>query len=163
MKKVASTVEKMVISTNFVKSKKHSIYIPEGFDVDYVDYSGWSAQKSALFSSPTKYCTPEDFQYKLPSNFVPEFAFVGRSNVGKSSLIKSLVGPHTVVRVSKEPGCTRSVNYYAFHSHDSPNSHKAYLVDLPGYGFARSSKQDQQRWKTMIEGYLRSRDQSLLR
>jgi GTP-binding protein len=77
----------------------------------------------------------KEFNYKLPENRVPEFAFVGRSNVGKSSLVGALLGDNTLVRISKVPGCTRTVNYFGFMQ--KGNSAAAYLVDLPGYGFAR--------------------------
>ncbi len=79
----------------------------------------------------------------------PEFAFVGRSNVGKSSLINTLVNIKNFARVSKQPGKTRAINY--FNINDS-----FYLVDLPGYGFARISKKEQKKWQHAIEGYLLS-------
>ena len=77
----------------------------------------------------------------------PEFAFVGRSNVGKSSLINTLVNIKNFARVSKQPGKTRAINY--FNINDA-----FYLVDLPGYGFAKISKTEQKKWQRAIEGYL---------
>ncbi|MGH1363128.1 MAG: ribosome biogenesis GTP-binding protein YihA/YsxC [Calditrichia bacterium] len=77
----------------------------------------------------------------------PEFAFVGRSNVGKSSLINSLVNIKNFARVSKSPGKTRLINFFDI-------DEKIYLVDLPGYGFAKTSKAEQNSWKVALEGYL---------
>lgn len=76
----------------------------------------------------------------------PQVAFVGRSNVGKSSLINSLLGRKKLARVSSEPGKTITVNYY-----DVDN--KLFLVDLPGYGFARRSKSDIGKWSSLTEQY----------
>ncbi len=78
---------------------------------------------------------------------LPEFAFVGRSNVGKSSLINTLVNIKNFARVSKQPGKTRAVNYFIIND-------AFYLVDLPGYGFAKVSKAEKQKWQEAIEGYL---------
>lgn len=77
----------------------------------------------------------------------PEFAFVGRSNVGKSSLVNALVGRKNLARVSKQPGKTRTINYFDV-------DERFYLVDLPGYGFAKISRSEQQTWQKAIEGYL---------
>ena len=76
-----------------------------------------------------------------------EIAFVGRSNVGKSSLINCLVNIRNFARVSKQPGKTRTINYFLI-------DEKFYLVDLPGYGFARTSKKEQQTWQKALEAYL---------
>ena len=78
---------------------------------------------------------------------LPEVAFVGRSNVGKSSLINALINSKNLARVSKQPGKTRTINYFAV-------DEWFYLVDLPGYGFARTSKEEQLLWQEAIEGYL---------
>ena len=86
---------------------------------------------------------------RLPENSKPEFAFAGRSNVGKSSLINALMNRKSLARVSAEPGKTRTINYY--NVNDS-----FYLVDLPGYGFARVSKEEQAAWGRMIERYLKN-------
>lgn len=75
--------------------------------------------------------------------------FAGRSNVGKSSLINMMVG-QDVARVSKEPGRTRSVNFFLI------EDYHVYLVDLPGYGFAKVSKEEREGWRTMIEDYFKS-------
>jgi GTP-binding protein len=78
---------------------------------------------------------------------MPEFAFVGRSNVGKSSLINKLVNRKALARTSQQPGKTQTINY--FRLNDS-----FYFVDLPGYGYAKVSKELQAKWGKMIERYL---------
>ncbi len=83
----------------------------------------------------------------------PEVVFVGRSNVGKSSLINMITG-RNIARVSKEPGRTRTINYFLLED-------SVYLVDVPGYGFARVSKQEQDRWKTMMENYFSQRKENI--
>ena len=80
---------------------------------------------------------------------LPEVAFVGRSNVGKSSLLNALVGRPGLARVSGSPGKTRLLNFFRLPG--------LYLVDLPGYGFARASKQDRAGYRELITGYLRGR------
>ncbi len=82
-----------------------------------------------------------------PGPNLPEFAVAGRSNVGKSSLINCLVNINNFARVSKSPGKTRTINYYLLNQ-------SFYLVDLPGYGYAKVSKQEQKNWQLMIENYL---------
>jgi len=79
----------------------------------------------------------------------PEVVFTGRSNVGKSSLINMVVG-RRIARVSKEPGRTRTINYFLLED-------RIYLVDVPGYGFARVPPQEQMRWKRMMEHYFSER------
>ena len=86
----------------------------------------------------------------LPDDGRPEFAFIGRSNVGKSSLMNMLLGRKNLVKTSKKPGKTVLLNY--FNVNDS-----FYFVDLPGYGFASRSKSEQDLWRILIEKYLRTR------
>lgn len=81
----------------------------------------------------------------------PQIAFVGRSNVGKSSLINSLLGRKKLARVSSEPGKTITVNYYEV-------DRKLCLVDLPGYGFARRAKSDINKWSSLTEHYFVDND-----
>ena len=83
----------------------------------------------------------------LPDNALPEFAFAGKSNVGKSSLINGLMNRKNYARTSQEPGKTQTINYYNINN-------EFYLVDLPGYGFARVSEKTKQQWGKMIENYL---------
>ena len=84
-----------------------------------------------------------------PEQKWPEVAFAGRSNVGKSSLLNRLVRRKRFARVSNTPGRTREVNFFLVNG-------KFVLVDLPGYGYARISKERRAEWKPLIEGYLRS-------
>ncbi|MFM1794747.1 MAG: hypothetical protein RL642_1132 [Bacteroidota bacterium] len=90
----------------------------------------------------------------------PEYAFIGRSNVGKSSLINMLTDIKNLAKTSATPGKTQLINHFVV---DSKSSDKAqaqlwYLVDLPGYGFAKVSASQRKRWEKMIEGYLRTRE-----
>ncbi len=84
---------------------------------------------------------------KLPQNDLPEFAFAGKSNVGKSSLINGLMNRKHYARVSQEPGKTQTINYYNINN-------EFYLVDLPGYGFAKVPESVKKQWGKMIENYL---------
>ena len=145
----------------FTVSKTPSVFIPSDLDPELVDFSPFYGKQRELFRLDSKYLSPADFGYKPPDGNVPEFAFVGRSNVGKSSLIRTLLGNDKIVRVSSTPGCTQSVNYYSLYR--GANSAQIYLVDLPGYGFAASSKTNQQDWKRMINGFLNSRHPTILR
>uniref|UniRef100_A0A7C5Y363 Probable GTP-binding protein EngB n=1 Tax=Fervidobacterium nodosum TaxID=2424 RepID=A0A7C5Y363_9BACT len=86
---------------------------------------------------------------KFPPPLKGEFAFVGRSNVGKSSLLNALVGKK-VAFVSKNPGKTRTINYFLVNN-------DFYFVDLPGYGYARTSKADREAWRKVIERYFNER------
>ncbi len=83
----------------------------------------------------------------FPQQGLPEIAMAGKSNVGKSSMINSLARNSKLARTSSEPGKTRLINYYSIND-------SFFLVDLPGYGFARASKGEQEKWAKMIEGYL---------
>ena len=83
----------------------------------------------------------------FPGQGLPEIAMVGKSNVGKSSLINSMTNNSKLARTSAEPGKTRLVNLYLINE-------AFFLVDLPGYGFARAPKQEKDKWAAMIEGYL---------
>lgn len=83
---------------------------------------------------------------QFPSDPVPQVAFSGRSNVGKSSLINTLLGRKSLARVSSAPGKTITINFYDVDK-------KLYLVDLPGYGFAKRSPEDKKRWSALTDGY----------
>jgi GTP-binding protein len=85
-----------------------------------------------------------------PSPVLPEYAFVGRSNVGKSSLINMLTGVKNLARTSSDPGKTRLINYFLVNE-------EWYLVDLPGYGYARISKKQRQGWDSMVREYIEGR------
>lgn len=95
-----------------------------------------------VVSSPeVKMCPPADR---------PEFAFIGRSNVGKSSLINMLCDNQKLAKTSGTPGKTQLINHFLV-------NHEWYLVDLPGYGFAKVSQSNRNRWQQMIEHYLKER------
>ena len=85
---------------------------------------------------------------KLPENTLPEFAFAGKSNVGKSSLINALMNRKNYARTSAKPGKTQTINYYNINN-------ELYFVDLPGYGYASVSEEIKAKWGKMIENYLK--------
>ena len=84
---------------------------------------------------------------KLPENELPEIAFAGKSNVGKSSLINALMNRKSYARISATPGKTQTINFYNINE-------EMYLVDLPGYGYAKVSEKDKIEWGKLIERYL---------
>ncbi|NLL78849.1 MAG: YihA family ribosome biogenesis GTP-binding protein [Clostridiales bacterium] len=84
---------------------------------------------------------------KLPENTLPELAFAGKSNVGKSSLINALMNRKSLARTSAQPGKTQTINFYNINS-------EMYFVDLPGYGYAKVAEEVKQKWGKMIERYL---------
>jgi len=98
---------------------------------------------------------------KCPAPDKPEYAFIGRSNVGKSSLINMLCNNEKLAKTSNSPGKTQLINHFEIRSvrkaGESPET-KWYLVDLPGYGFAKISQSSRRRWEQMIENYLRKRE-----
>ena len=87
---------------------------------------------------------------KCPQEDKPEYAFIGRSNVGKSSLINMLCGRKNLAKISSTPGKTQLINHFLI-------DEAWYLVDLPGFGFAKSSKSSREKWRKMINGYLLKR------
>ncbi len=89
----------------------------------------------------------------FPTQDKPEVVFVGRSNVGKSSLINMVVG-RNIARVSKDPGRTRLINYFLLED-------EVYLVDVPGYGFAKGPKREVNLWKKMMENYFHKRKENI--
>lgn len=86
---------------------------------------------------------------KLPDNILPEFAFAGKSNVGKSSLINALMNRKSYARTSSQPGKTQTINFYNING-------SLYYVDLPGYGYAKIAVAVKEKWGKMIERYLKS-------
>ncbi len=84
----------------------------------------------------------------LPNDSAPEIAIAGKSNVGKSSFINFLVNQKSLARTSSTPGRTRLVNFFTI------NKGEFYLVDLPGYGYARVSDEEKEKWAKLIEGYI---------
>jgi GTP-binding protein len=101
-------------------------------------------------SSSTYLISSPDYT-KCPAPDKPEFAFIGRSNVGKSSLINMITGNSKLAKTSATPGKTQLINHFVIND-------AWYLVDLPGYGFAKVSQSDRRRWEQMIENYLRKRE-----
>jgi GTP-binding protein len=104
--------------------------------------------------------SPEYTQCPAPDR--PEYAFIGRSNVGKSSLINMLCDNHKLAKTSGTPGKTQLINHFEIESISKPEQGAKkvnwYLVDLPGYGFAKVSQNARNRWEQMIENYLRKRE-----
>jgi GTP-binding protein len=92
-----------------------------------------------------------------PTSLAPEVAFVGRSNVGKSSMINALTGRKKLVRVSNTPGRTRTLNFFDVDVERDGKPHLVRFADLPGYGFAKVSKTERAEWQTMITTYLEKR------
>ncbi|HET9960819.1 MAG TPA: ribosome biogenesis GTP-binding protein YihA/YsxC [Nitrospiraceae bacterium] len=139
-----------------------TLYVSEQLNVTVPSLRGPERLKSAqqpftseslmkvLGAEFTKSCGSST-QYPAP--LLPELAVVGRSNVGKSSLINSLLNRKHLAKVSKTPGKTRAVNFFTVRTSD-PHLASLYLVDLPGYGYAKVSKSIQVQWAPLIEQYL---------
>ena len=103
-----------------------------------------------LFASPCRFVAGAADESAIPPDTLPEIAFAGRSNVGKSSLVNALTGQSALARVSRSPGRTRQINFFELGG-------KLMLVDLPGYGFAAASKREIARWTGLSERYLKGR------
>lgn len=97
-----------------------------------------------------KFITSVADKSKIYETNAPEFAFAGKSNVGKSSLINYLTGQNKLAKTSSEPGRTRLLNYFEI------NDGQFYFVDLPGYGYAKVSKEEKIKWGDLIETYLKT-------
>ena len=110
------------------------------------------AAGKSLFKAPCVFVKGVVAIDGLPDDGRPEIAFAGRSNVGKSSLINALVGRTSLARVSVTPGRTRELNFFTL-GHQA----ETYLVDMPGYGYARASKVAVRGWTRLIRDYLRGR------
>lgn len=100
--------------------------------------------KKAFFLASNNYIS------KLPKDNIPEYAFIGRSNVGKSSLINMLTQRRALAKTSSTPGKTITINHFVIND-------EWYVVDLPGYGYARRSKKQREEWQTMLAKYISQR------
>ena len=89
---------------------------------------------------------------KIPDNVLPEIAFAGKSNVGKSSATNALLNRRNFARTSQTPGKTRTINFYKINN-------EFYFVDLPGYGYAKVSKSEKDKWGVIMERYLQDRQE----
>jgi len=103
-----------------------------------------------LFAGPVEFELGVASLDQLPEGDLPEVAFAGRSNVGKSSLINAVTGRSKLARASTEPGRTRELNFFRV-------GDRLRLVDMPGYGYAKAGKADIKRWTTLVRDYLRGR------
>jgi GTP-binding protein len=103
-----------------------------------------------LFAGPVAFERGVPTMEHLPAGDLPEVAFAGRSNVGKSSLINALANRKALARASVEPGRTRELNFFKF-------ANRLRLVDMPGYGYAQAPKTEIARWTALIRDYLRGR------
>lgn len=103
-----------------------------------------------IFSGACDFVAGVDTLARLPGESLPEIAFAGRSNVGKSSLVNALTGRKTLARTSHTPGRTQQLNFFNL-------ADRLLLVDMPGYGFAKVSKSQRSAWDRMIRSYLKGR------
>ncbi len=103
-----------------------------------------------LFKQPCEFMWGSATADQLPPATLPEVAFAGRSNVGKSSLLNALTKRKSLARTSKTPGCTQQVNFFKL-------ADSIILADIPGYGYARASKKDVANWHALIHDYLLGR------
>ena len=107
-------------------------------------------QGRLLFAAPCRFIAGATSEGAIPPDSLPELAFAGRSNVGKSSLVNALTGQNALARVSRTPGRTRQINFFDLGG-------RLMLVDLPGYGYAEAPKREIARWTGLIARYLKGR------
>jgi len=120
------------------------LFPPRLLDVDLVTAGG------RLFAREARFVAGAAEPVGLPLEILPEIAFAGRSNVGKSSLVNALTGRRVLARTSNTPGRTRQINFFDLGG-------ALMLVDLPGYGYAEASKAAVKRWTGLVHGYLQTR------
>ena len=120
------------------------IFPPRAVDPDLIEVG------RRLFSQEARFVAGASTANALPCDTLPEIAFAGRSNVGKSSLVNALTGRRTLARTSNTPGRTRQINFFDLDT-------RLMLVDLPGYGYAEASKTEVRRWTALLRRYLQTR------
>ena len=115
-----------------------------------------SAKKDRVIITQGQYVASAVKKEQYPENDLPEIVFIGRSNVGKSSLINSLTRVNNLARVSSQPGKTQTINFFevGLKIADVEGRKAFYLVDLPGYGYAKTGKEKRKIWSKFIEEYL---------
>jgi GTP-binding protein len=111
-----------------------------------------TALTRALFAKPVRFVAGVATLEQFPVLTLPEVAFIGRSNVGKSSLLNALVNNGRLARTSNTPGATKQLNFFNLHE-------LLHLVDVPGYGYAKAAKKDVKQWQGLLFDYLRGRAQ----
>lgn len=116
----------------------------ESFDAEEIERGRY------LFAQACEFVLGAAAAGQLPQTTTPEIAFIGRSNVGKSSLVNALTGRTSLARTSNTPGRTRQINLFSL-------AGRLNFADLPGYGFAQAPKQEREQWPELIESYLRGR------
>jgi GTP-binding protein len=137
----------------------------EGHDIDPQSFFTEGEKQHHFYADYVSYIETKD---KLQKWNIPEVAFLGRSNVGKSSLVNALLKKKDLARCSKTPGRTQQVNYYGLFRHqndmDSPSRAAGFFVDLPGYGFAKAPPDQVRKWQARTQKFLLNRrDARLLR
>lgn len=116
-----------------------------------IQMRGWQENNTIMEIKTAEYLQSEVDWRKCPVPDKPEYAFIGRSNVGKSSLINMLTNNRNLAKTSSKPGKTQTINHFLMNK-------TWYLVDLPGYGFAKTSKTNREKWQKMISDYLLHRE-----
>jgi GTP-binding protein len=127
-------------------------------EVDEAEQSAREEAASKLFSGRVDFLLSAPQLKFLPDPVVPEIAFCGRSNVGKSSLLNALTGRRAIARASVTPGRTQELNFFDVGRPEEENPLPLFrLVDMPGYGFAKAPVKVVERWKSLVKSYLRGR------
>jgi GTP-binding protein len=125
---------------------------------DPEDYTAREEAASRLFSGPVDFLLSAPQLQFLPDPVVPEIAFCGRSNVGKSSLLNALTGRRAIARASVTPGRTQELNFFDIGRPEEEGGLPLFrLVDMPGYGFAKAPVKVVEKWKSLVKSYLRGR------
>jgi len=131
-------------AANAMTEVSAEIFPPRAVDLDLVEVG------RRLFSREARFIAGASTAAALPGDTLPEIAFAGRSNVGKSSLVNALTGRRTLARISNTPGRTRQINFFDL-------DERLMLVDLPGYGYAEAPKIEMRRWTALLSRYLQTR------